>query len=216
MHVPAGVQLSDSQLGVLRAYAEELQAMNQRINLVSREDVARVERVHIPHCLTIATRAFHPGTVVVDWGTGGGLPLIPLAVAMPEVSFIGVDAVAKKVQAVRHFARRLGLTNVDAWHGRAEAFDSRVDYSVSRATAPLGVLWGWHQRVAEAVTSDVPESGEWPRGSLVCLKGGELEPEIDQTSGDVIVERWSIARLLPDPYFDTKEIVCVSPNGDHG
>jgi 16S rRNA (guanine527-N7)-methyltransferase len=209
IQVPSGVGLSDAQLRLLSAYADELRTMNQRINLVSREDVGRVAALHIPHCLSIATRTFHPGTLVVDWGTGGGLPLIPLAVAMPEVQFIGVDAVSKKVQAVKHFARRLGLGNVDAWHGRAETFGVPVDYSVSRATAPLGVLWDWHRRIVKSVDT-LEAAGEWPRGSLVCLKGGELEPEIDQAAGDTRVTRCSIAKLLADPYFETKEIVCVS------
>jgi 16S rRNA (guanine(527)-N(7))-methyltransferase RsmG len=149
MQLPAGiVSLDDDQRARLGQYADELAAMNQRINLVSREDAGAIASRHIPHCLTLAIRVFPDGATVVDWGTGGGLPLIPLAIAFPRVRFIGVDAVGKKIQAVRTFARRLGLANVEAWHGRAEEFDEEIDFSVSRATAPLAVLWSWHEPLA--------------------------------------------------------------------
>lgn len=214
MQLPAGiVSLDDDQRARLGQYADELAAMNQRINLVSREDAGAIASRHIPHCLTLAIRLFPDGATVVDWGTGGGLPLIPLAIAFPRVRFIGVDAVGKKIQAVRTFARRLGLANVEAWHGRAEEFDEEIDFSVSRATAPLAVLWSWHEPLARHGREVA--RGDWPPG-LVCLKGSDLGDEYAQLPGGVSVERMSIAPLLSDDYFATKEIVCVARSGFDG
>jgi 16S rRNA (guanine527-N7)-methyltransferase len=210
MELPVGLPPLDAeQLRKLEAYAGELEAMNRRINLISRDDVGHIASRHIPHCLTLAVRGFPADAVVADWGTGGGLPLIPLAIVFPEVRFIGIDAVAKKIQAVKTFARRLELANVETWHGRAESFPERIDYSVSRATAPLETLWSWHVRAAGEPLAGGQGAGEWPRG-LVCLKGGDLEQEIGQVTGAAAVSRCPIASMLRDDYFATKEIVSVS------
>lgn len=168
------VDLDDAQRATLDIYAAELERLNVRVNLVARPaSRADVER-HVRHCLALATRPFPDGAVVVDWGTGGGLPAVPLAVAFPGVQVVAVDAVGKKTEAVKLFARRLGLENLSVWNGRAEAYDGPApDYSVSRATAPLASLWSWHERVARPL--DAPE-GAWTPG-LVCLKGGDLDAE---------------------------------------
>ena len=112
---------------------------------------------------------------MVDWGAGGGLPAVPLAIAFPEATFYAVDAVGKKIQVVRTVARRLGLERLYAWHGRAEQWPGRAHFSVSRATAPLVDLWRWHARIAKPH----PERDErsWPSG-LICLKGGDLQEEM--------------------------------------
>ncbi|MDT0630330.1 RsmG family class I SAM-dependent methyltransferase [Rubrivirga sp. S365] len=168
--------LSPAQRATLDAYVGELARVNRRVNLVARGatpgDLAR----HVRHCLEIAARPFPGGAVVVDWGTGGGLPALPLAVAFPDVRFVAVDAVGKKTEAVRLFARRLGVENVEVWNGRAEAYDGPAPhYAVSRATAPLADLWAWFDRV-RAPLSAPPEA--WAPG-LVCLKGGDLTAEIN-------------------------------------
>src|SRR5690625_3067230 len=116
MMIPEGLELDTSALDRLEHFAEELRSMNRRINLVSREDEDAILRRHIPHCLALAVRSFSDRSVVVDWGTGGGLPLIPLAIVFPEVSFVGVDAVGKKIQAMRTVALRLGLSDLDVEH----------------------------------------------------------------------------------------------------
>lgn len=100
---------------------------------------------------------------------------MPLAVLRPEASYVGIDAVEKKVLAVRSMVRSLGLANATTWHGRAEMFAQPHTHSVSRATAPLEALWRWHARNAVSMASQ-PE--EWPAG-LVCLKGGDLSEEIE-------------------------------------
>ena len=209
MTIPEGLELDTSALDRLEHFAEELRSMNRRINLVSREDEDAILRRHIPHCLALAVRSFSDRSVVVDWGTGGGLPLIPLAIVFPEVSFVGVDAVGKKIQAVRTFARRLGLDNVDVVHSRAEEVALDARYSVSRATAPLPDLWTWHRRVA--VVPQPTSDKVWAHG-LVCLKGGELDQEIEalrQLEPDIMIERLPVDSLLNDPYFVEKEIVSA-------
>ena len=188
----------------LRAYAELLSFYNTRFNLISRSDVSHLAEHHLAHCVTLARRSFPQNSVVVDWGTGGGLPLFPLALAFPEISFIGVDAVAKKVQAVRQMARSLEVSNVDVWHGRAEQFSTTHTHSVSRATAPLNTLWGWHRQ--NAIQHEWHAS-EWPSG-LLCLKGGDLKGEIDalvHPAARISVEPVGIN----DPYFADKYVVSV-------
>ena len=104
-------------------------------------------RMHCLHCLFLTHRLFPPGSRVVDWGTGGGLPAIPLAIAQPEISVLAVDANGGKVQAVRAMIRRLGLTNVEVRQARAETLHVEADYSTARAVAPLKRLWTWHRQL---------------------------------------------------------------------
>lgn len=198
-------RLSTEQEATLRRFEELLLEFNQNVNLISREDEDAVFDRHILHCLGLTWKAFPTGSVVVDWGTGGGLPAIPLAIAFPKVLFVGVDAVGKKAQAVRVMARRLGLENVVAWRGRAEAFDGRADYSVSRAAAALPVLWSWHRRVA-VPSSDRADSGLWRRG-LLCLKGGDLTQEKRAISDCADIQEVHLDELYDDAYYAEKVIL---------
>ena len=161
----------------LHHYAELLVHFNQRINLISKNTTREVWKRHIEHCLNLTYKSFPNGVRVVDWGTGGGLPAIPLALCFPQVEFVAIDAVGKKIQAVRAIARKLALDNLAAWHGRAESWTGELDYSVSRATAPLSTLWTWHERVARP--AKVVEAQCWLPG-LICLKGGDLSQEVDE------------------------------------
>ena len=197
------------QEATLRQYGDLLLEINRHINLISREDEDAVFEHHILHCLSLSAKAFPAGSVVVDWGSGGGLPAIPLAVMFPEALFIAVDAVAKKMQAVRAMARRLGLANVVAWHGRAEEFDGRADYSVSRATAPLADLWGWHRRVALARSAESNDAGLWRRG-LLCLKGGDLGAEKAEMPPGVCIEEIRLDGLYEEAYFAEKVILACT------
>lgn len=202
-------RLTPEQHRQLRAYRDLLLQVNRNINLVSREDEGRLDEHHLLHCLALTHKAFPPGASVVDWGTGGGLPAIPLAIAFPDVTFHAVDAVEKKIQAVRMLARRLGLANLHAWNGRAEAWPGRAQYSVSRATAPLADLWAWHAAVREAV----PAAGEgfWQPG-LVCLKGGDLREEVaalQRAHPSLMVRPYPLSSLLARPYFAEKYVLEV-------
>ncbi|MCY3487830.1 MAG: 16S rRNA (guanine(527)-N(7))-methyltransferase RsmG [Bacteroidetes bacterium] len=149
----------------LRAYANLLQSYNKRLNLLSRRTTAEGFIEHIQECLAFVEQPFAAGSSLADWGTGAGLPAIPMAVMLPDVKVYAVDAAQKKIHAVKAFKRELDLPNLYPWHGRAEEFPFEIQCSVSRATAPLRTLWQWHTRVA---TSE---------GVLYCLKGGDLRAE---------------------------------------
>jgi 16S rRNA (guanine527-N7)-methyltransferase len=207
-------RLSDTQREQLNAYAEQLRRFNPKINLISPDTEPHIRERHLLHSLMLTWRCFPAGSRVVDWGTGGGLPAIPLAIAFPKIDVFAVDSVGKKVRAVRAMARRLELDNLFAWNGRAEEWTGSAHYSVSRATAPLADLWHWHQRV---VDPNVPSSdgGTWAPG-LLCLKGGDLSAEIaDLRAVDpgATVGQHPIRLLLRRNYFADKYIITVQSGG---
>src|SRR5690606_39924734 len=184
---------------------------NRQVNLVSPATVPEVEERHLVHSLALARKDFPAGATVVDFGTGGGLPAVRLAVRFPDVRFVAVDAVRKKTEAVRLFARRLGLGNLDVWNGRAEDWPGEAHYAVSRATAPLADLWGWFDRVRRPLTG-APE-GAWTPG-LLALKGGDLADEIaalHAAFSGLAVEATPLEPLLGRAYFAGKALVEVRP-----
>jgi 16S rRNA (guanine527-N7)-methyltransferase len=204
-------ELTTEQEEQLDAFEEQLLRFNQRVNLISPETEKDFRTRHLLHCLTLTVRDFPDGCTIVDWGTGGGLPAIPLAIFEPEVTVVGVDSVGKKSRAVRTIARRLGLKNCFTWNGRAEEWTGEAHYSVSRATAPLADLWRWHCRVAVPL-DDTPSDDEWPPG-LLALKGGDLSDEIADLrdfDSDVEIDRHPLGELLGrNGFFGEKEIVAV-------
>lgn len=209
-------QLATEQREQLERFQEQLLRFNQRVNLISPETEDDFRTRHLLHCLTLTVRDVPTGCTIVDWGTGGGLPAIPLAICYPEVTVVGVDSVGKKVRAVRTIARRLGLDNCFTWNGRAEEWTGEAHYSVSRATAPLAELWRWHCRVAVPL-DNTPGEESWPPG-LLALKGGDLSEEIADLRDDdpdVEVERHPLDELHGrNGFFGKKEIVAVR-GGEH-
>ncbi|MDE2732612.1 MAG: class I SAM-dependent methyltransferase [Bacteroidota bacterium] len=173
-------RLTPEQQDQLRDFEQLFLEANAAVNLVSRASADRFRRAHLWDCLVMAQRELPAGAKVVDWGTGGGLPAVPLAVVFPLVEFYAVDANRKKHFALRHFVRKLGLDNLHPWHGRAEAFPHGIDYSVSRATADLDILWSWHARAAREFTAT--GSQQWSAG-LLCRKGGDLSRELSKLHG---------------------------------
>ena len=204
--------LSDEQRRLLNAYQTMLLDFNRRINLISRDAGAEAVRMHCLHCLFLTCRRFPPGAVVIDWGTGGGLPAVPLAIACPDIQVVAVDKVGKKVQALRAMIRRLGLANIRVWHGPAEAFvaDTHAEctYSVSRATAPLRDLWGWHDRIARPFAG--PMAADTWRPGMICLKGGDLTDEVASIAGEADIERIELADMDPHPWFRDKAMLACT------
>lgn len=211
-------ELTDTQRNQLDAYAALLRRFNRKINLISPDTADDIHALHLRHCLALTYNAFPRGSTIVDWGTGGGLPAIPLAIACPDVTVYAVDSVGKKVRAVRTMARRLGIENLFAWEGRAEQWTGRAHYSVSRATAPLVDLWRWHTRVVDADVPGSPHDRDdmWTPG-LICLKGGDLSGEIAGLHAEfsgVRVEQRALAPLLgDDTLYADKGIVSVHDDG---
>ncbi len=205
------------QKQLLNAYQAMLLEFNRRVNLISREADAEAVRMHCLHCLFLTCRRFPPGAVVIDWGTGGGLPAIPLAIACPDIRVIAIDKVEKKAQALRAMIRRLGLANATVWRGDAGAFsaaeqaqcDSGYVYSASRAAAPLRDVWAWHRRVARPCAR-LLDADTW-RPAAICLKGGDLSDEIASVAGEADVERIDLANMDPRPWFRDKAILVCAP-----
>jgi 16S rRNA (guanine527-N7)-methyltransferase len=170
--------LSKDQRERLQTYERLLAVANRKRNLVSKASAKEIHVRHIVHSLAIAIRAFPAGSTIVDWGTGGGLPGIPLAIRFPEATFHLVDSTYKKAWTVEQFKSELGLSNVVVHQMRAEDWSLPVDYAVSRATASLATLWSW---TAPNLVPDTrgPDSGDW-RNGLIALKGGDLRVEIEE------------------------------------
>lgn len=204
----ARLALSQDEIEQLREFREMAVDINRRHNLYSRSSVSDFWSRHVLHSLSLASRAFPAGARVVDWGTGGGLPGIPLAIVFPDVEFILVDVIEKKVRAAATMARRLGLQNVEAVATRAEDFDRPYHYAVSRATAPLADLWTWTLRNLQPM--EVPP-GHW-NARLLALKGGDLRGEVQSLVAideALIVETHPLSDLLPVRDFAEKVIVTV-------
>ena len=204
-------QLSPDQRAQIDKFERLLRQFNAKHNLISRSAASDLHAHHTAHALALTCRSFPAGSTVVDWGTGGGLPALPLAVALPNVHVHAVDSVRKKVMAVRAMARRLGLENVEVWHARAEEWSGEAHFSISRATAPLADLWRWHRRIALPLDR-APSEGEWPPG-LLALKGGDLKGEIDALQAadqTAHVEQHDLYALLGHDHYKAKRIVHVS------
>ena len=203
-------KLTADQEALLQRYAKELRRINQQFNLISPATEDEIWKRHIRHCLVLTQCDFPEGSVVMDWGSGGGLPALPLAIACPHITVHAVDSVRKKMQAVRMMARRLGVENLHTHHARAEEWTGGpVHYSVSRATAPLADLWRWHTRVV-APLSTVPK-GAWTPG-LLTLKGGDLQGEIADLKAafaEVDLASQPLRPMLTDPYFENKVLIHV-------
>jgi 16S rRNA (guanine527-N7)-methyltransferase len=204
-------ELSMDQQDLLERYRLLLLEHNQRVNLIARTtDPGDVEERHIRHSLSIAVRGFASGSTVVDFGSGGGLPGLPLAVVFPDVRFVLVDSTRKKMHAAGEIIDELGLANVTAWWGRAEQWEGSAQYAVSRATAPLLDLWRWYERVEAPPVRD-PGEGDWEPG-ILCLKGGDLSEEIrrlEKARPGLKIRRYELRPLLASSYFDEKVLLHV-------
>lgn len=178
---------------------------NSKINVISRKDMEGLYEKHVLHSLAIAAVFdFPPGSEIVDLGTGGGFPGIPLAIFFPQVKFTLVDSIRKKIKVVTEVSQALGLQNVTPINKRIEEVTGkRFDFVVSRAVAPLKELWTWSKPLLKkkgAATSDLPPG-------LICLKGGDLAAEIAESNCRPRVEE--IYHLFPDEYFKEKFLLFV-------
>ena len=191
-----------SQFEALKGLYEE---WNEKINVISRKDIDALYEKHVLHSLSIAAIAdFQPGTQILDLGTGGGFPGIPLAIFFPEVQFHLVDSIGKKIKVVQGVAEVLQLKNVTAAHSRVEDIKNRkFDIVVSRAVAPLGDLWRWSKPVLKKST--VP--GKQFEKGLICLKGGDLAQEISDSG--LKPRLLKVYDIFPEESFQEKFVVLA-------
>lgn len=192
------------QLEQFKALEELYKDWNSKINVISRKDIDSLYEKHVLHSLSIAAIAnFKRGANVIDIGTGGGFPGIPLAIFFPEVQFHLVDSIGKKLKIVNEVAAAIGLTNVTTQHTRVEDIKNRkFDYAVSRAVAPLKDLWTWASPILKKKSSDT----ELVNG-LICLKGGDLALEISESRTKP--RMMEIYNIFEEDYFKGKYIIYV-------
>ncbi|MBQ5818686.1 MAG: 16S rRNA (guanine(527)-N(7))-methyltransferase RsmG [Bacteroides sp.] len=175
---------------------------NAKINVISRKDITNLYEHHVLHSLGIAKVInFRPGTTVMDLGTGGGFPGIPLAILFPETHFHLVDSIGKKVRVANEVATSIGLKNVTFCHERAEEEKQKFDFVVSRAVMPLTDLL---KIVRKNIASK--QQNALPNG-LICLKGGELSNETMPVKN--MVEMWDLKDYFEEEFFETKKVVYV-------
>lgn len=175
---------------------------NEKINVISRKDMEFFNLHHVLHSLSVLKVIdFKSGTKILDLGTGGGFPGIPLAVACPETQFLLVDSIGKKIKVVEDVIRRLGLDNVQAKKARGEDIQDKFDYIVSRAVKPLPEFMPW---VRDKISAE--NNNELANGVLY-LKGGQFEDELS-----AIPEKYQLYNLsdyFSDKYFETKKIAYI-------
>ena len=189
------------QFGALQGLYTE---WNEKINVISRKDIDSLYERHVLHSLAIAAAAnFTDGCQIIDIGTGGGFPGIPLAIFFPNVDFLLVDSIGKKLKVVEDIAKQIGLKNVSVKHTRAEDIkDRKFDFAVSRAVAPLADLWRW----AKPLLRTGHQSEEYGNG-LICLKGGDLGQEFAESG--LRPRMLPVNMLFDEPGFAEKYVVYV-------
>lgn len=176
---------------------------NSKINVISRKDIGNLYEHHVLHSLGIAkVIRFAPGTKIMDLGTGGGFPGIPLAILFPEVQFHLVDSIGKKVRVATEIAGSIGLKNVTTRHARAEEEKQLFDFVVSRAVMPLTDL-------LKIIRKNISpkQQNALPNG-LICLKGGELERETMPVKNKTTM--WNLKEFFGEEFFETKKVVYVA------
>lgn len=195
-------QLSERQLAQFRAMEALYREWNERINVISRKDMDELMTHHILHSLAIAKLVDFPaGSTVLDLGTGGGFPGIPLAVLFPEARFTLCDSIGKKVKVAQAVADGLALDNVTCVQARAESLPGPFDYVVSRAVTDLSTFYPWVR-------------GKFTK-AICYLKGGDLDTEIADCVRRCHLDRGKfyvapVSNWFDDPWFEEKKIVTIS------
>ena len=175
---------------------------NEKINVISRKDIENLYEHHVLHSLAIAEIIrFQPGTTILDVGTGGGFPGIPLAILFPEVKFVLIDSIGKKIKVGSEVSTAIGLNNITLKHERLQEEKEKFDFVLSRAVMPLGEL----MKLAKKNISK-NQMNALPNG-LICLKGGEMQQEVLPFKH--VVEIYDISDFFQEDYFVTKKAVYL-------
>ncbi|WP_179413569.1 16S rRNA (guanine(527)-N(7))-methyltransferase RsmG [Mucilaginibacter sp. E4BP6] len=175
---------------------------NNQINVISRKDIDQLYERHVLHSLGIAKVInFLPGENVLDVGTGGGFPGIPLAILFPETQFFLVDSIGKKIKVVKEVASAIGLQNLKAEHLRAEQVDEKFDFVVSRAVTRLKEFYPWVKGKFNKESRNTLTNG------ILYLKGGDLEEEIAESG--LTVQQFYLKDYFDEEFFETKQVIYV-------
>ncbi|MGZ8558066.1 MAG: 16S rRNA (guanine(527)-N(7))-methyltransferase RsmG [Chitinophagaceae bacterium] len=225
------------QLQQFEALKDLYKEWNEKINIISRKDIDSLFERHVLHSLSIAASfEFEPGSEIMDLGTGGGFPGIPLAIFFPELKFHLVDSIAKKLKVVNAIAESIELTNITTQHSRVEDIKNspqnpsrKFDFVVSRAVAPLKDLWKWSKPLLKSQKSEPVNypDGSWkathrlthdlrftahqstpPQPGLICLKGGDLALEIKESN--TRPRLMEIKEIFDEEFFRDKYILYVT------
>lgn len=192
--------ITDQQLSLLLKAEELYGVWNEKINVISRKDIEQLQSRHILHSLSICKfTSFNPGADILDVGTGGGFPGIPLAIMFPETNFHLIDSIGKKITVVQEVAKELGLKNVTAEQIRAEKTKAEYDFVVSRAVAKLNTIIPWIRKKIKS------ESTHELKNGLITLKGGDLTEELAETHHKSTV--FNLNTIYDEDFFETKKIV---------
>lgn len=192
--------LSENQLEQFKKLAPLYRDWNSQINVISRKDIDELYVKHVLHSLGIAkVIQFKDKTKVLDVGTGGGFPGIPLAILFPNVEFVLVDSIGKKIKVVKEVVDRLGLENVKAYHKRAEEVTEQFDFVVTRAVTSIKKFIPWVKGRLH------PESFNEIKNGILFLKGGDLTDEIIESNKKV--ETFPLSNYFKEEFFETKVVV---------
>lgn len=191
--------LSDTQLQQFAQLKDLYQDWNLKINVVSRKDIDEIYLRHVLHSLGIAkVQAFKPGSKILDVGTGGGFPGVPLAILFPETEFHLVDSIGKKIKVVNEVVEGLGLTNVKTTNDRVENVPGQYDFIVSRAVAQMETFVRWVK--GSIAKKNVHEL----KNGILYLKGGDLSEELDKYTTATI---YKLTDFFEEDFFETKKVV---------
>lgn len=175
---------------------------NEKINVISRKDIGSLYEKHILHSLAIArVIRFTPGTSVLDVGTGGGFPGIPLAILFPDVQFHLVDSIGKKIKVVQEVAAGIGLANILAEQTRAELLHNRYDFIVSRAVTTLPEFMNWIRKNVSPVNKNALPNG------ILYLKGGDLTEELKPFGRRPVI--YHLSEFFTEEFYETKKLVYL-------
>ena len=195
-------EITEKQTAQFAALYDLYTDWNSKINLISRKDIQNLYEKHILHSLGIAkVIRFKDNTAVLDVGTGGGFPGIPLAILFPKSLFLLVDSIGKKVRVAEDIAAQIGLENVECRHCRIEEEKREFDFIVSRAVMPLPDL------VRISKKNIIKEQQNALPNGFLCLKGGELQAELKPYKNKVVV--YDLDKYFEEEYFDTKKVIFL-------
>ncbi|MDR1633050.1 MAG: 16S rRNA (guanine(527)-N(7))-methyltransferase RsmG [Dysgonamonadaceae bacterium] len=194
--------LTEKQKSQFAALYDLYNDWNSKINLISRKDIENLYEKHILHSLGIAKIIrFSDRSAILDVGTGGGFPGIPLAILFPKVWFLLIDSIGKKIKAAKNIAEQIGLENVECKQERVEDEKAEFDFVVSRAVMPLpDLLKTAKKNIAKDQHNAIPNG-------FLCLKGGELQAEIKPFKNKVII--YELQDYFDEEFFQTKKIVYL-------